>query len=299
MNSARAARKSAASPYIFLAIAALCWAGNHIVGRAIAGQVPPGGLSLMRWVLAAVVLLPFALSHLRRDWSALKEKPWTMMLLAMAGGGLFGTLQFIALQYTVALNAAVFNSTVPPFIVIAAGLIFRDAVRPVQILGILTSLCGVIIIVGKGDPSVLLDLQFNFGDLLLVANMALFAVYSACLRLKPNIHWLTFTMVLSVVSAVGNIPLAIWEHFDGEPLEADVPTILAVSYAGIFTSVIAYACWSRGVEAIGAPRAGIFLHLVPVYGAILSTLILGESIRPFHIIGLGLILSGVWMATRK
>ena len=295
----RAARAVVTSPYLLLCIAPLCWAGNHIVGRAIAGIVPPGGLSLARWLLSAAVLLPFALPHVRRDWEFLKAKPWTMVLLAMAGGGLFGTLQFIALQYTVALNAAVLNSTVPAFIVIAAGLIFRDAVRPLQILGILTSLGGVIVIVGKGDPAALLTLQFNFGDVLLITNMALFAVYSAGLRLKPNVHWLTFMTVLSLVSALGNVPLAVWEHFDGEPLAADWPTLLSVLYAGICTSAIAYACWSRAIEQIGAARAGVFLHLVPLYGALLSTMLLGETIGVFHIIGLGLILTGVTLASRR
>ena len=299
MKSGRAARRSAVSPYLLLAIAPLCWAGNHIVGRAIAGHVPPGGVSLMRWLLAAMVLLPFAVGHIRRDWEMLGSKPWTIVCLSMAGGGLFGTLQFIGLQYTVALNAAVFNSTVPAFIVIAAAVIFRDPVRPLQVIGILTSLAGVIVIVGKGDPAVLSTLSFNMGDIIIIANMALFAVYSACLRLKPALHWMTFMMALSIISALGNVPLAIWEHFDGEPLEATPETVLAVLYAGICTSVIAYACWSRGIELIGAARAGVFLHLVPVYGALLSTLLLGEAIRPYQLIGLGFILTGVTMAARR
>lgn len=299
MKSGRAARSSTASPYLLLAIAPLCWAGNHIVGRAIAGHVPPGGLSLMRWLLAALVLLPFAIGYTRRDWVTLGTKPWTIVWLAMAGGGLFGTLQFIGLQYTVALNAAVFNSTVPAFIVIAAAVIFRDPVRPLQVIGIATSLAGVIVIIGKGDPAVLSTLSFNMGDIIIIANMALFAVYSACLRLKPALHWITFMLALSIVSALGNVPLAIWEYFDGEPLVANPETILAILYAGICTSVIAYACWSRGIEVIGAARAGVFLHLVPVYGALLSTLLLGEAIRPYQLIGLGLILAGVTMAARQ
>jgi drug/metabolite transporter (DMT)-like permease len=285
--------------YLFLAIAPLCWAGNHILGRAIAGQVPPGGLAVLRWLLAACILLPFALPHLRRDWQALSEKPWTIVLLAMAGGGLFGTLQFIALQSTAALNAAMLNSTVPAFIVVAAGVIFRDAVRPLQVTGIVVSLAGVIGIIGKGDLTTLQQLSFNGGDLLLVANMALFAVYSACLRLRPPLHWMTFMIALSVVSAIGNVPLAAWEFIDGEPLQTTGLTLFAVVYAGMCTSVIAYACWSRGVELIGAARAGVFLHLVPLYGALLSTLLLGEAIRPYHIFGLAFILIGVSLASRK
>ena len=288
-----------ANAYLLLAIGPFFWAGNHILGRAIAGHVPPGGLSVLRWLLAAIVLLPFAISHLRRDWPALRERPWTMVLLAMAGGGLFGTLQFIALQSTAALNAAVLNSTVPAFIVVAAALIFRDAVRPLQVIGIVISLAGVLSIIAKGDPAALRKLSFNGGDLLLVANMALFAVYSACLRLRPAMHWMTFVIALSVVSAIGNVPLALWEIWDGEPLQADLTTLFAVLYVGICTSTIAYACWSRGVELIGAARAGVFLHLVPLYGALLSTLLLGEAVRPYHIFGLALILTGVTLASRS
>ena len=295
----RASRLVGGSPYILLAIAPLCWAGNHILGRAIAGVVPPGGLAVLRWLLAAAILVPFGMDQLRRDWEAIGLKPWTVMLLAMAGGGVFGTLQFIALEYTVALNAAVFNSTVPAFIVLAGGIIFRDRVRLVQLAGILVSLAGVLVIIGKGDPRAVVALQFNYGDLLLIANMALFAVYSACLRLRPSMHWMSFLIAFSIVSALGNVPLAVAEHFDGQPIRATAATAMAVIYAGLITSTVAYACWARGIELIGAARAGVFLHLVPVYGAILSALLLGEAMKPFHGAGLVLILAGVTLASRR
>lgn len=295
----RAVRVLWGSAYFVLAIAPLCWAGNHILARAIANHVPPGGLSVLRWVVSAIVILPFAVRYLDRDWEVLSEKSWTTMLLAMAGGGVFGTLQFIALQYTIALNAAVFNSTVPAFIVVAAGLIFRDSVRLVQAIGISVSLGGVVTIVSRGDPAVLASLSFNGGDLLLVANMALFAVYSACVRLRPNVHWTTFILAFSIVSAIGNLPLAVLEHWSGQALRPDLMTAVAILYTGVFTSTVAYATWSRGIELIGAARAGVFLHLVPVYGMLLSTLLLGEQLHLFHIAGLGLILTGVWLAAKR
>jgi drug/metabolite transporter (DMT)-like permease len=295
----RIGRRIGASPYLLLAIAPLCWAGNHIVGRLIAEDVAPGSLSLLRWIVSAAVVLPFAFGHLRRDAPKLAEAPWTVTLLAIAGGGVFGTLQFVALKYTIALNAAVFNATVPAFIIAAGAVIFRDRVRLVQVLGILISLCGVLVIVGKGDPQVFEHLQFNGGDVIIVANMALFAVYSACLRLRPGAHWMTFLIAMSVVSALTNVPLTIAEAMTGEPLKFDLMTLLAVGYAGVITSALAYAAWARGIELIGAARAGAFLYLVPVYGAILSTLLLGEQIHAFHLAGLGLILTGVTLASRK
>jgi drug/metabolite transporter (DMT)-like permease len=285
--------------YGLLCLAPLCWGGNHIVGRFIAGQVPPGGLSVIRWIITCLVLLPFALPHIRRDWPALMERRWPMFWLALAGGGVFGTLQFIGLAHTTALNVAVFNSVVPVCIILANLAIFRERVYWVQIEGIVISLIGVLAIIAKGDGSRLAELNFNGGDLLIIANMLLFGVYSSCLRLKPNVHWLTFVMALAVVSSVINIPLAAWEMSRGQVLQANTLTVLALLYTGIFSSAVAYAAWSVGVSAIGSGRSGVFLHLIPLYGAILSTLFLGEQIQPFHVAGLAAILTGVTLATRR
>lgn len=285
--------------YGLLSLATLCWAGNHIVGRYIAGSVPPGGLSVIRWIITCLVLLPFALPQIRRDWPALMARRWPMFWLALAGGGLFGTLQFIGLAHTTALNVAVFNSIVPVCIILANFVIFREGVRWMQFQGIVISLLGVLAIIAKGDGSRLSQLNFSGGDLLVIFNMLLFGVYSACLRLKPNIHWLTFTMALAVISGVVNVPLAVWEMTNGQVLQPNTTTVLAVLYTGILSSAVGYAAWSVGVAAIGSARSGVFLHLVPLYGAILSTLFLGEQIQPFHIAGFAAILTGVTLATRR
>jgi drug/metabolite transporter (DMT)-like permease len=285
--------------YGLLCLATLCWAGNHIVGRYIAGSVPPGGLSVLRWIITCLVLLPFALPQIRRDWPALMARRWQMVGLALAGGGVFGTLQFVGLAHTTALNVAMFNSIVPVCIILANLAIFREGVRWMQIQGILISLLGVLAIIAKGDGSRLSELNFSGGDLLVIFNMLLFGVYSACLRLKPNVHWLTFTMALAVISGVVNVPLAAWEMAHGQVLQANTMTVLAILYTGILSSAVAYAAWSVGVTAIGSSRSGVFLHLIPLYGAILSTLFLGEQIQPFHIAGLAAILTGVALATRR
>ena len=287
------------SAYGLLCLATLCWAGNHIVGRYIAGHVPPGGLSVIRWIITCLILLPFALPHIRRDWPALMERRWAMVLLALAGGGIFGTLQFIGLTYTTALNVAVFNSVVPVCIILANLAIFRDRVYWVQIEGIIVSLIGVLAIISKGDGSRLASLNFNGGDILIIGNMLLFGIYSSCLRLKPNVHWLTFIIVLAAISCVVNIPLAAWELAQGRVLQANTMTVLAILYTGILSSAVAYASWSIGVAAIGSARSGVFLHLIPLYGAILSTLFLGEHIQAFHVAGLAAILVGVTLATRR
>jgi drug/metabolite transporter (DMT)-like permease len=285
--------------YGLLALATLCWAGNHIVGRFIAGQVPPGGLAVVRWLVTCLVLLPFAAKHLRNDWPALKSGGTAMVLLALAGGGIFGTLQYVGLAYTTALNVAMFNSLVPVCIILANLAIFRESVHWVQLEGIVISLLGVLTIIAKGDGQRLSEFNFNGGDILVIANMLLFGVYSSCLRLKPNIHWLTFTLVLAVVSGIANIPFAAWEMAHGQSLQPTALTAFAILYAGIFSSAVAYAAWSIGVARIGSGRSGVFLHLIPLYGAGLSSLFLGEHIQPFHIAGLAAILTGVTLAARR
>jgi drug/metabolite transporter (DMT)-like permease len=293
---------SSAQPWLaygLLALAPLCWAGNHIVGRFIAGQVPPGGLAVFRWLVTCVVLLPFAAQHWRRDWPALRAGGVPMVLLALTGGGIFGTLQYVGLNYTTALNVAMFNSLVPVCIILANLAIFRERVHRVQIEGIIISLLGVLTIIAKGDWQRLSALNFNGGDILVIANMMLFGVYSSCLRLKPNIHWLTFTLVLALVSGIANLPFAAWEMAHGNTLQANTMTAVAILYAGIFSSAVAYAAWSIGVARIGSGRSGAFLHLIPLYGAGLSSLFLGEHIQPFHLVGIAAILTGVTLAARR
>ena len=284
--------------YLLLAIPPLCWAGNHVLGRAVVGHVPPGGLSMMRWLVAALILTPFALPHVRRDWPALVAKSGTVVFLSLVGAGIFSTMQFVVARWTPALNMSVLNSVAPVMILLASRILFGDRLRALQFAGVTISFGGLMVIATQGDLARLASLSFEKGDLAVIANMMLWAIYCACLRLRPNVHWISFTYVLIVISCLINVPYAVFEHWMGEPLEATGLTLVAVLYSAICTSVLAYACWNKGVEMIGAPRASAFLHLIPLYGAILATAILGERLHGFHVAGFLLILSGVWLAAR-
>lgn len=286
-------------PALVLIIPPALWAGSHVVGRAVAGEVPPAGLAVCRWLVAVAVLMPFAWAHLKADLTTVRENAWTIIFLALTGAGVFGTLQFVALQYTKALNVAVLNSVAPAFIIIMSFLIFRDRIRGAQAMGIAISFIGVLVIVSRGSVSALAEFELNGGDVLVVANMLLWAAYSSCLRLKPDIHPLTFMLAISVVALLANIPAAVAEYAHGLPLPLSWTTVWASVYVGLGTSVGAYLAWTRGVELVGAPRAGAFLHLVPVFGAILAWLFLGEVIAPYHVAGFVLILGGVTLAARR
>ena len=298
-ESDRAVRGLAGNPYLLLALASLFWSGNHIVGRAIAGIVPPIGISAARWLLPAIVLWPLAKPHLERDWPQIKSHWRLLLFLAMTGGAVFTVGQYVGLQHTTALNVSVLNSLTPVFIVACGAFIFHDRLKWLQAVGIAMSLCGVLAIVTKLEPRTLLDLSFNRGDIIIVANMALMGVYSSYLRRLPPLHWLSFIFVLALISAVCILPFAVWEHFSGFVFHASWPTVFAVLYVAIFPSVISYAAWTRGVELIGSNRAGPFLHLIPLYSVALASAFLGESLLAYHAAGFALILTGVWLAAGK
>ncbi|AXK82860.1 DMT family transporter [Pseudolabrys taiwanensis] len=285
------------NPFLLLALAGLCWSGNHLVGRAMAGEVPPIGASTLRWLVPLALVLPLARPHLARDWPEIRKHWPALLWLGMTGGAMFSILQFVGLRYTTALNVSVLNSLVPVLIIAVGTLMFRDRITGFQIAGIITSSLGVLVVISRGQFDTLRQFAFNWGDLLTVLSMLFFSVYAACLRLRPRINGWSFLVVLAAISVVVTLPLAIAEAYTGTTFKATWLTFGSLAYVSIFPSVVAYAAWNRGVELIGANRAGPFLHLVPIYTAILATTLLGEPLALFHIVGFGLILSGVWLAS--
>lgn len=154
-------------------------------------------------------------------------------------------------------------------------------------------------IITKADPARLAGLSFDIGDVIILFNMAVWAVYSACLRMAPRIHWLSFAFVLAVISALGTLPAMAWEHASGYQLQPTLATLLAVLYVAIFPSFVGYAAWNRGVEAIGASRAGAFLYVIPLYSAVLASTFLGERLMAYHVGGFVAIVAGVTLAVRR
>ena len=287
------------NPYLLLALASLCWSGNHLMGRAIAGHVPPLTISTLRWLLAAAILYPFLRPQLRRDWPEIRQHLGVLTYLSLLGGGVFGALQFVGLQLTTALNVSVMNSLGPVFIAAASAAMFRDRLTGGQFAGIVISLLGVLAIISKLDPAVFSDLSFNIGDIIVFLNMVLWAVYSASLRWRPKIHPLSFMFMFALISGVVMFPTLVWEHSTGFVLQPTALTFSAIAFVTIFSTIVAFVSWARGVELIGPNRAGVFLHLIPIYSALLTGALLGEPLRFYHVVGFALILLGVWCASRR
>jgi drug/metabolite transporter (DMT)-like permease len=286
-------------PYLLLSITAACWAGNAIVGRFAAGHIPPVTLSFLRWGLAFLMILPFAWKHLVRDWGAIRAGLGTMILLSVTGIGVFNTLQYWALEYTTALNTLLLQSAGPLFVAIWSLILLGVRLTLAQAGGVLLSLIGVLVILLHGDLTTLKNIEFNKGDLIFTVALFIFGLYSVLSLKRPQIHALSLIGFTFGCGAACLIPLLIWEWISRPAMELSANTLLSLLYVAVFPSTVAYLCFNRGVQLIGANRAAPFFHVVPVFGAAMAIVFLGERLQAFHIIGFALVLTGVFVASRK
>ncbi|WFU42689.1 DMT family transporter [Bradyrhizobium sp. CB82] len=286
-------------PYLLLSITALCWAGNAIVGRLAAGHIPPVTLSFLRWFFAFLLVLPFAWKHLVTDWPAIRGKLGLMIVLSIIGIGAFNTLQYWALEHTQALNTLLLQSAAPLVVALWSLIILGVRLTAMQALGVLLSLCGVLTILLRGDLTTLSNIEFNKGDLIFMVALVIFALYSVLTLKRPAIHGLSFLAFTFGCGAACLIPLGIWELSARPVMKLDLPNLLTLVYVAVFPSTLAYLCFNRGVALIGANRAAPFFHVVPVFGSIMAMIFLGELPQAFHFIGFALVLSGVFVASRK
>jgi drug/metabolite transporter (DMT)-like permease len=221
------------------------------------------------------------------------------MVLLCAISAAHVTLNYVALNVTSALNALTLQSITPVLIVVFCFLLFGDRMTALQLFGVSTSLTGVLVVVTRGSLDTLLNLAINWGDLVVIFTMTILAIYTAMLRKRPATHWLSFTALLYIASALLNLPFAACEASSGRVLTLDLPSLAALAYVAIFPSLLAYIFYNRGVELIGGGRAGAFTHLTPLFGAVLAMVFLGEKLMAFHVVGFVLIVSGIALTVAK
>ncbi|MDE2329778.1 MAG: DMT family transporter [Bradyrhizobium sp.] len=286
-------------PYLLLSITALCWAGNAIVGRLAAGHIPPVTLSFLRWFLAFLVLLPFAWQHLIRDWAAIRGSLGVMVIISVVGIGAFNTLQYWALEYTQALNVLLLQSAGPLVVAVWSLILLDVRLTWAQAAGVVLSLTGVLVILLHGDLSALSSIEFNKGDLIFIVALVIFGFYSVMTLKRPAIHGLSFAAFTFGAGALCLVPLLVWELATRPVMAINTPNLLSLFYVAVFPSTVAYLCYNRGVQLIGANRAAPFFHVVPLFGSVMAMVFLGERPQPFHFIGFALVLTGVFVAARR
>jgi drug/metabolite transporter (DMT)-like permease len=286
-------------PYLLLSLTALFWAGNAIVGRLAAGHIPPVTLSFLRWGLAFLLILPWAWPHLKQDWPAIRGHLGLMVLLSLTGIGVFNTMQYWALEYTQALNTLLLQSAAPLIIAVWSLILLGVRLTAAQAFGVLLSLAGVLVIILHGDLTALSKVEFNKGDLIFITALTIFGIYSVLSLKRPQIHGLSFVAFTFGCGAACLTPFLVWELLARPAMELNVNNLLSLIYVAVFPSTLAYLCFNRGVQLIGANRTAPFFHVVPVFGTVLSIIFLGEHPQLFHFVGFALVLSGVFVASRK
>jgi len=285
------------SAWPLLVLANLFWAGNIVLGRGVAGMVPPIALAYWRWTGAFLVAVGFAWPYLKQD-AALFRRHWRMMLLLSATGiATYNTMSYIGLASTTALNVLLLQSAGPLVIVVWAFALFGERPTRWQSAGVLLSLGGVAIIAAHGSPETLLHLTLNRGDVWIIAALVIYGIYAAVFRRRPATHPLSFLVATMGIGSMMILPFYLWEFAEGGRITGGLPAWSAMAYIAIFPSFIAYLFFNRGIELIGAARAGQSWHLMPVFGSILAVAFLGETFHIYHAIGIAMIGGGIVLAS--
>lgn len=284
--------------YAALTLTVLFWSGNFAIGRGVHELISPFTLSFWRWSLAFLLLLPFAVPHLRRDWPTIRRNWLLIIALSLCSVTGYNTFIYLALRNTTTINATLVNSTMPISILLLAGIVLGERLGARRLFGVAVSFIGVLGIIVHGDFSTLLDLHFQNGDLWVLAATLVWGIYSVLLRWRPlKVHPLSLLLATIAVGLPVLAGLHLTEIAAGKPMSVTPGTIAAVVYIALFPSLVAYILWNWAISQVGPSRAGLFIHLIPVFGAVWATLFLGERIEPFHMVWAPLILLGIYITT--
>ncbi|MGZ5791062.1 MAG: DMT family transporter [Croceibacterium sp.] len=279
--------------FALLALVMVLWAGNSIVGRAVRNDVDPMTLAFVRWAGASLILLPFALRPLRRDWPAIRKAWKPVLVLGLLGVGAFNALLYSGLRYTTATNGLLLQAAIPAAVVLFDRWFFGVKSPLLQNLGVVGSILGVAVIVFEGDPARALRLHFGFGDALIMAAVVVWSLYTVLLRLRPAISSTSFVAVTFLIGALAMAPFFAHDLISGEHIAFTPKVLGAFAYVAVLPSIVSYFIFNAATQTVGPARAGIAITLMPIFGAFLSAALLGEKLHAYHFAGMVLILVGI------
>lgn len=287
------------SPYLLLVLTILFWAGNFNLARAIHADVPPLGLSFWRWAVAALLLLPFAWNSMRAALPLAREHWRLVLALAVLGIAGFNSLVYVGLQTTTATNGVLLQSVTPITMILLAGLVLHEKSTLAQWAGIGVSLVGVLVIITKADWQVLQQLAFNRGDMWIVLATLDWSLYTVLLRKLPQ--GLRGTPILGfsiTLGALAILPLYVYESVTFQTMPVTAVSVASIAYVAVFPSLLSYMFWNHATQKLGVNRTGQFSHLMPVFGILLATLLLGERLQLYHALGMLLVAAGLVLTNK-
>jgi drug/metabolite transporter (DMT)-like permease len=276
----------------------LFWSGNFLVARVMAETIPPIQMSFWRWVTALVILAPFALPLVAAHRATLRRELPFLIVLGAVGITAFNCFVYAALHYTTVVNAALINSLMPVITFLFALVLLRDRPGARQMAGVAIALVGAAVIIARGDVGALASLGFNRGDLLVLAGLTFWALYTVLIRWRRTA--LPMTLFLAVTIFFGvlfHLPFIAWEYPRAGAMPVTMETLAAIAFFAVFPSVLAYIFWNRTVAALGPGRTGMFMYLMPVFSSVLGVGLLGEAFHLYHWAGIALIFAGIALTT--
>jgi drug/metabolite transporter (DMT)-like permease len=285
--------------YLLLSLTALFWGGNAIAGRLAVGEISPMVLTALRWVVVVIVMVPLTARTLAVEWPILRERWLTLVLMGIFGFTAFNGLFYVAAHHTSAVNLTIFQGAIPVLVLLGTVLFFRTRILPLQILGMIVTIAGVVLVSVKGSFEILRTLALNIGDVWMLIACVFYAGYTLALRHRPAASGLVFFTSLAVIAFLSSLPPLAFEMANGTAQWPTPKGWIVLLYVALLPSLLSQIFFIRGVELIGPARAGLFVNLVPVFGALLAVVLLGEPFATYHALGLALVLGGIWLAERR
>ncbi len=287
--------------YIYLFLTVTFWAGNFIVGKfASFYEIPPFTLNFYRWFFAWLILAPFTIPEILKNKDYIFKNYKLFLILGITSITIFNSIVYYSLNFTQVISGVLMISTIPVMIIFISSILKIEKTNIFQILGVLFSFIGVLLIITKANLEILVNLDFNKGDITMVFAMFSWAVYSALLKKQTyQISQLGLLEVIITFGLIFLIPIYFIEYQIGFRVNLEIPFLLILGYVVLFPGLASFILWIKGISLIGANRSGIFLHLMPILSAIMAMIIFNERFMFYHILGGLFILSGIMLSNKK
>ena len=287
--------------YIFLLLTVTFWAGNFVVGKfASFYNVPPFSLNFYRWLFAWLILMPFTISEIIKKKEYIISNYKIFFVLGITSITIFNSIVYYSLNFTQVISGVLMISTIPVMIMFFSSILKIEKTNLFQIIGVILSIAGVIIIITKANFEILKSLNFNKGDITMVLAMFSWALYSTLLkRQKYELSQISLLQVVISFGLIFLIPIYFIEYQIGFRINIDMPFILILSYVVLFPGLASFILWIKGIALIGANRSGVFLHLMPIISALMAMIIFDEKFMFYHILGACFIISGILLSNKK
>ena len=287
--------------YIFLLLTVTFWAGNFIVGKyASLYEVPPFSLNFYRWFFAWLILAPFTLPEIIKKKEYILKNYKLFIILGVTSITIFNSIVYYSLNFTQVISGVLMISTIPVMIMFFSSILKIEKTNVFQIMGVILSFLGVIIIITKANFEILKNLDFNKGDITMVVAMFSWALYSTLLkRQKYELSQISLLQVVISFGLIFLIPVYFIEYQVGFRIDLNKPFILILLYVVLLPGLASFILWIKGISMIGANRSGVFLHLMPIFSAIMAMIFFNEKFMFYHILGACFIITGILLSNRK